>query len=126
MGMVALLTGVYHVSRRRAAKLLSDLVGVAISSGAVSAVEARVSDAVEPAVAEAWQRVAGAPVKHTDGTTWLKAGPVLALWTIASAAATVFKISTDVSWAPRTHWLSTLKVSGIGWSNDCPDHTPRP
>jgi transposase len=60
---------VYHVSRRNTAKLLSDLVGVPISLGAVSAVEARVSDAVEPAVAEAWKRVEGSPVKHTDGTT---------------------------------------------------------
>jgi transposase len=97
MGLIALLTGVYHVSRRRAAKLLSDLLGVPISLGAISAVEARVSDAVEPAVTEAWQRVEGAPVKHTDGTTWLKAGALLALWTIATTAATVFKIVTDGS-----------------------------
>jgi transposase len=95
MGIIALLTGVYHVSRRRAAKLLSDLVGVPVSLGAVSTVEARVSDAVEPAVAEAWRRVEGAPVKHTDGTTWLKAGAALALWTIASTTATVFKIVAD-------------------------------
>jgi transposase len=95
MSIVALLTGVYHVSRRNTAKLLSDLVGVPISLGAVSAVEARVSDAVAPPVAEAWKRIEGAPVKHTDGTTWLKAGVVLALWTIASTAATVFKIVTN-------------------------------
>jgi transposase len=97
MGMVALLTGIYHVSRRKAAKLLSDLVGVPISLGAISAVEARVSDAVKPAVDEAWTRVEGAAVKHTDGTSWLKAGALLALWTIASTAATVFKIVTDGS-----------------------------
>ena len=109
MGMVALLTGVYHVSRRRAAKLLSDLVGVPISLGAVSAVEARVSDAVEPAVAEAWQRVEGAPVKHTDGTTWLKAGAVLALWTIASTAATVFKIVADGSRATLAPLYGALR-----------------
>ena len=60
MGMIALLTGVYHVSRRKTAKLLSDLVGVPISLGAISAVEARVSDAVKPAVDEAWTRVEGA------------------------------------------------------------------
>ena len=109
MGMVALLTGVYHVSRRRAAKLLSDLVGVPISLGAVSAVEARVSDAVEPAVAEAWQRVEGAPIKHTDGTTWLKAGAVLALWTIASTAATVFKIVADGSRATLVPLYGALR-----------------
>jgi transposase len=109
MGMVALLTGVYHVSRRRAAKLLSDLVGVPISLGAISAVEARVSDAVEPAVAEAWQRVEGAPIKHTDGTTWLKAGAVLALWTIASTAATVFKIVADGSRATLAPLYGALR-----------------
>jgi transposase len=109
MGIVALLTGVYHVSRRRAAKLLSDLVGVPISLGAISAVEARVSAAVEPAVAEAWQRVEGAQVKHTDGTTWLKAGAVLALWTIASAAATVFKIVANGSRATLVPLYGALR-----------------
>jgi transposase len=109
MGMIGLLTGVYHVSRRRAAKLLSDLVGVPISLGAVSAVEARVSEAVEPAVAEAWRRVEGAPVKHTDGTTWLKAGAMLALWTIASTAATVFKIVADGSRATLAPLYGALR-----------------
>jgi transposase len=97
MSIVALLTGAYHVSRRKTATLLSDLVGVPISLGAISAVEARVADAVKPAVDEAWTRVEGAAVKHTDGTSWLKAGTLLALWTIATAAATVFKIVTDGS-----------------------------
>jgi transposase len=109
MSLVALLTGVYHVSRRSTAKLLSDLVGVPISLGAVSAVEARVSDAVAPAVAEAWKRVEGAPVKHTDGTTWLKAGVVLALWTIASTAATVFKIVADGSRATLAPLYGALR-----------------
>lgn len=109
MGIIGLLTGVYHVSRRRAAELLSDLVGVPISLGAVSAVEARVSEAVEPAVAEAWRRVEGAPVKHTDGTTWLKAGAVLALWTIASTAATVFKIVADGSRATLAPLYGALR-----------------
>lgn len=109
MSIVAMLTGIYHVSRRNTAKLLSDLVGVPISLGAVSAVEARVSDAVEPAVAQAWKRVEGAPVKHTDGTTWLKAGVVLALWTIASTAATVFKIVGDGSRATLAPLYGALR-----------------
>lgn len=92
MSVIGVLTGVYHVSRRQTASLLSDLLGIDLSLGAVSAVEARVSEAVAPAVEEAWKVVEGAPVKHTDGTGWLKAGTVLALWTIATASATVFKI----------------------------------
>jgi transposase len=92
MALMALLTGVYHLSRRRAVELLGDVVGVRVSTGALSAVEERVSEAVEPAVAEAWERVGDAAVKHTDGTGWLQAGKALSLWTLATAAATVFKV----------------------------------
>jgi len=95
MGVVALLTGVYHLSRRKAARLLSDRVGVRISMGAIRAVDARVSTALAPAVAEARARVDDAPIKHTDGTSWRKAGAPMAVWTIATAAATVFAVVTD-------------------------------
>ncbi len=90
--VVALLTGVYHLSRRATVSLLADVVGVQISLGAVSAVEARVSDAVKPAVDEAWNKVEQAKVKHTDGTSWFQAGIMRSLWTIATTVATVFKI----------------------------------
>ena len=92
MSLVALLTGVYHVSRRNTVALLSDMLGVRISLGAVSNVEARVSAALEPAVDEAWSRAGDAPVKHTDGTSWLQAGVSMSLWTIATSMVTVFKV----------------------------------
>jgi transposase len=92
MALIVLLTGIYHVSRRKTRELLSDVLGVRVSLGAISAVEARVSDAVGPAVDEAWDQVGRADVKHTDGTSWLQAGIAMSLWTIATTAATVFKI----------------------------------
>ena len=95
MAIIALVTGVYHLSRRKAVGLLSDLLGVELSLGALSQVEARVGDAVKPAVDEAWNKVAGAKIKHTDGTSWSQAGVVMALWTIATTAVTVFKILGD-------------------------------
>jgi transposase len=97
MALMALLTGIYHLSRRKARDLLGDVLGVQVSLGALSAVEARVSDAVRPAVDEAWERVSRAKVKHTDGTSWLQAGVLLSLWTLATKAATVFKIVADGS-----------------------------
>jgi transposase len=90
--IVALLTGVFHVSRRGTVRLLSDLMGLDISVGAVSSIENRVSDAVKHAVDEVWAQVQHATVKHTDGTTWFKAGAMCALWTVASSMATAFKI----------------------------------
>lgn len=95
MAVMALLTGFYHLSRRRAVELLSDILGVQVSLGALSAVEARVSDAVQPAVDEAWTRVQHADIKHTDGTSWSQAGVTMALWVLASATVTVFKIVAD-------------------------------
>lgn len=93
--VVALLTGAYHLSRRSTVQLLSDVLGVDVSLGAVSALEARVSDAVKPAVEEAWEQVRGAEVKHTDGTTWYRSAVLCALWTVATEAATVFRILAD-------------------------------
>lgn len=93
--VTALLTGVFHLSRRSTVKLLSDVLGVEISLGAVSAVEGRVSEAVKDAVAESWSSVEDAPVKHTDGTSWYQSNVLCALWTIATSMATVFKILTN-------------------------------
>ena len=90
--LVGLVTGVYHLGRRKAVSFLSDVVGVEMSLGAVSAIEARVSEAVKPAVDEAWTKVEQAPVKHTDGTSWFQGGVMCSLWTIATTMATVFKI----------------------------------
>jgi transposase len=95
MAIIALVTGIYHLSRRKASGLLTDVLGVRVSLGALSAVEARVSDAVQAAVDMAWERVGQAGVKHTDGTSWYQAGISMALWTIATTTATVFKIVAD-------------------------------
>lgn len=97
MATIAFLTGVYHVSRRKTVVLLWELLGVRISLGALSSVEARVSEAIAPAVEDVWKRVGQGAVKHTDGTSWLQAGAARALWTIATKAATVFKILADNS-----------------------------
>lgn len=91
-GVVALLTGVYHLSRRATVDVLGDVLGVQLSLGAVSAIEARVSEAIKPAFDEAWTHVREASVKHTDGTTWYRSGLLCSLWTVATTMVTAFKI----------------------------------
>ncbi|MFM2418259.1 MAG: hypothetical protein RL385_2982, partial [Pseudomonadota bacterium] len=93
--VATLLTGVYHLSRRSTVRLLQELLGLRISTGSVSNLEQRMSKAVEPAVDEAWAEAQTAAVKHTDGTTWLQAGVIVALWTIATAGVTVFKVLSN-------------------------------
>jgi transposase len=108
-GLVGLLTGVYHVSRRKTVTLLSDVLGVKIALGTVSAMEARVSEAIKPAVDEVCDHVEHAAVKHTDGTSWLKAGVPMSLWTLATTAATLFKIVADSSKATLQPLFGALK-----------------
>jgi transposase len=92
MSLVVLLTGVYHLSRRRAVQALADIVGVRVSLGAVSAIEGRVSDALDKPVQDIWDKLDIDSVKYADATTWLLAGITMSLWTIATKTATVFKI----------------------------------
>ena len=93
--VVAMLTGAYHISRRKTQKLLLELFGIEVSLGAISAMERRASEALATAYEEAEREVQYARVKHTDATTWTRAGVLMSLWTMASAAATVYRIFDD-------------------------------
>jgi transposase len=93
--IIAMLSGVFHLSRREVETAVADFFGVKISLGAVSAIEERVSRAIGPAVDAAWKNAQQADVKHTDGTSWRQAGQALQLWTIATTAVTVFKVLSD-------------------------------
>lgn len=90
--LVGLLTGIYHLSRRKTVTLLQDVLSINISLGGVSNIEARVSAALLPASNEAWNKVEESAVKHTDATSWLQEGKLRSLWTIATNVATVFRI----------------------------------
>ncbi len=93
--MIVMLTGVLHLSRRQAMETLNNFFNVSISVGAISAIEGRFAEAVKPIVEQAWEKAREAAVKHTDGTSWLQAGNLLQIWTIATTAVTVFKILSD-------------------------------
>jgi transposase len=109
MALITLFTGVYHLSRRRTAAILGDVLGIAISVGAVSTVEGRASEALKPAADEAWKVVDQAEVKYADATTWLHKGVTRQLWVIASSLATVFRIVVDGSAAAIKPFFGACK-----------------
>jgi transposase len=90
--VVAMLTGAYHLSRRKTQKLLAELFGISVSLGAISAMEQRASEALAAAHEEALREVQYAGVKHADATSWTRSGKLMSLWTLATAAATVYQI----------------------------------
>jgi transposase len=93
--VVVLLTGAYHLSRRKARKLLQELFGISISTGAISAMEKRASEALAEAHEEAKHEAQHAAVKHSDATSFLRSGTLTSLWVLATAAATVYQIFND-------------------------------
>lgn len=93
--VVAMLTGAYHLSRRKTQKLLLELFGISVSLGAISTMEQRASEALESAYDEALREVQYAEIKHTDATSWTRGGKLMSLWTLASTAATVYQIFVD-------------------------------
>ena len=93
--VVGMLTGAYHLSRRSTQKLLRELFGISVSLGAISAMESRSSDALKSAYDEAEREVQYAAVKHADATSWTRAGKLMSLWTLASTAATLYRILPD-------------------------------
>lgn len=93
--VVVMLTGAYHLSRRKTQKLLAELFGIAVSLGAISTMEQRAAEALAAAHEEALREVQYAGVKHTDATSWTRGGKLMSLWTLASAAATVYQIFVD-------------------------------
>lgn len=95
--LIALLSGVYHLSRRNTAALLDDVLGVKLSLGSVSKVERRVGDALAEAHAQALACVRQARVKHLDATSWSQNGEPRSLWTFASRLASVFAITTTAT-----------------------------
>ncbi len=81
--VVAMLTGAYHLSRRKTQKLLHELFGISISLGAISAMERRSSEALKACHEEALREVQYAAVKHTDATSWVRSGKLTSLWVLA-------------------------------------------
>jgi transposase len=108
---VAMLTGVFHLSRRQTQQLLLDLFGITISLGSISNIEARMSRLLKASHEQAKSAADQAAIKHTDGTSWRRAGCPLQLWTVATTAVTVFTILADGS--ARTLRTLFSRIKGI-------------
>lgn len=111
VALVALLTGTYNLSRRKAAEFLSDVLNVEISLGAVSNLEETMSDALAQPAQQAQEHVCEQPIKNCDATSWAQSGKARTLWTIATACVTFFFITKDAK-MPGLRGIFT-RIKGI-------------
>jgi transposase len=106
---IALLTGDTNTSRRDAVRLLSDILGVQISLGALSETEDMVSEALAVPVEEVGAHVSEQGIKHVDATGYQQAGQKRTLWTIAAPLVTFFAITGNASSAGLRGLFRTIK-----------------
>lgn len=93
--LVGMMSGAYHLGRRRVQMFLDEVLGVSMSLGAVSALEGRLSAALQKPHQQVRDAVDAAPVKHADATSWLEAGKLMSMWVLATEGATLFRIFED-------------------------------
>lgn len=92
VAMAAMLMGVYRLSKRAVPDLMRDAFGLSMSVGAVVGCQHIASEALAVPVEEAKAFVAEQPVKNADETSWREARRKAWLWTVVTAAVTVFMV----------------------------------
>ena len=119
MAMAALLSGKYHLSKRNVVEILGDFMGVKLSLGTVSNIEARISVAIAEVVEEAKRFVAKQPVAHMDETGWKVRAKKAWLWTAVTSSVVVFALRFSRGAKVAKEMLGEL-YQGILVSDRCP------
>jgi transposase len=89
---LGVLTGAYRLSKRQAAQLCSDLLGLTISIGMIAKLERITADVLECPVAELAETVKAADAANIDETGWREARLKAWLWVVVTSAGIVFRI----------------------------------
>jgi transposase len=120
--LIAVFAGCYRLSHRNIQQILSDVFGVPMAMGSVSAQEQRVSEAIAAPADEARQAVVKAAVVHADETGWREAKQKAWLWVIATTSLAVFAIrrsrGADVARELLSNFRGTLvsdRWGGYAW-----------
>jgi transposase len=90
--VAALLSGACRLPRRQVQALLTDLLGVQLSLGTLSALEADTTRALAAPYMELASEVPRAPVVGVDETSWKEAGALHWIWTAVTRQFAFFHV----------------------------------
>lgn len=98
MGLVATLTGVFHLAKREVVQLMKELYRVDIGVGSVPNIEERVAEALDPI----YQRIHHFVIesrycKHFDETGWRDSGKRHFVWLACCEHAAFYRIDQERS-----------------------------
>ncbi len=122
MALVVLLTGVYRMSKRNVASLLSDVFGTAVSIGSISNIEGRMSRAFHVPVEILKGMVQMAKVVYADETGWKERARRMYIWVAVASFGAVYilrksraaRIAKELL-GPLPKYVITDRYSGYSW-----------
>lgn len=98
MGLLATLTGIFHLAKREAVQLIKELYGVDVSIGSVSNIEERVAEALDPIYQRIHSFVMDSKFcKHFDETSWRDKGKRHYVWLACCEQAAFYMIDQSRS-----------------------------
>lgn len=106
------LIGRYRLSRREAARFMSDMLGVEVSLGVIVEMCRRMSESLKGAVTEVEQAIRSSRVVHVDETGWKEGGKRRWLWVAVTESFSLFMLSGQRSQAARRKLIGE-KFGGI-------------
>jgi transposase len=109
---IAVLHGDYHLSDRLVARLLHEFFGLPLSLGGVVELQQTASAALKPVYDAILSAVQQLDRCNIDETGWKEAGKRRWLWTMVTAIATFFLVSTSRS-GPALRQLAGEHFAGI-------------
>jgi len=96
---IAMLAGVFRLSRQQIRQALTEMFGVPASTGAIDNAIGRMSAVMADPWSELREAIQRAEVVHADETTWRLAGAQQWLWVAASALMACYRIDPSRSQA---------------------------
>lgn len=97
VGLIGLMIGTYHLSRRQTQGFLSAVMNMPISTGSVQNQTIEVAKAVAEPVAEVAEVIKSEPVVHCDESGWKRQRGYRVLWVAVTKLLAHFKIQTSRS-----------------------------
>ena len=90
--VIAYLTGRLGASHRDTVDAMSELFGIKIGVGSISAMQKKISNALARPISQLQLKVEHQPVVYVDETSWREKNKQKWLWVAASQGATVFQV----------------------------------
>ena len=93
MGLISILTGVYHLAKREAIQLVKDLYDIDIGLGSIPNIEERVTNSLESVYQRIHNFILNSTLtKHFDETGWRNNGKRHFVWIATSSEAAIYRL----------------------------------